>query len=82
MERSYPTDKHSDPEGVKLPWERFDRWIRHLNMGHRKSEMVRYKVLFMGRHGEGWHNAAERFYGTPAWNVSISGPFSLPQTQT
>lgn len=24
----------------------------------------------MGRHGEGWHNAAETFYGTPAWNVS------------
>ena len=24
----------------------------------------------MGRHGEGWHNAAESFYGTPAWNVS------------
>lgn len=22
----------------------------------------------MGRHGEGWHNAAESFYGTPAWN--------------
>lgn len=22
----------------------------------------------MGRHGEGFHNAAETFYGTPAWN--------------
>lgn len=22
----------------------------------------------MGRHGEGYHNAAETFYGTPAWN--------------
>jgi broad specificity phosphatase PhoE len=29
---------------------------------------VDYKVLFMGRHGEGWHNAAETYYGTPAWN--------------
>jgi hypothetical protein len=28
-----------------------------------------YKVLFMGRHGEGFHNAAESYYGTPAWNV-------------
>lgn len=27
-----------------------------------------YKVLFMGRHGEGYHNAAQTFYGTPAWN--------------
>lgn len=23
----------------------------------------------MGRHGDGWHNAAEAYYGTPAWNV-------------
>jgi len=27
-----------------------------------------YKVFFLGRHGEGYHNAAETFYGTPAWN--------------
>ena len=26
----------------------------------------------MQRHGEGWHNAAESFYGTPAWNVGAS----------
>jgi broad specificity phosphatase PhoE len=30
---------------------------------------VQYKVLFMGRHGEGYHNVAEAYYGTPAWNV-------------
>lgn len=77
MERSYPTDKRFDPEGVKSLWERFDRWVRYLNKGCRKSETVRYKVLFMGRHGEGWHNAAERFYGTPAWNVSTSGSSSF-----
>jgi hypothetical protein len=23
----------------------------------------------MGRHGEGYHNVAEAFYGTPAWDV-------------
>ena len=33
-----------------------------------------YKLLFIGRHGEGYHNAAESFYGTPAWNVSLSLP--------
>lgn len=39
---------------------------------------MEYKVLFLGRHGEGWHNAAESYYGTPAWNVR---PLSLtPQT--
>ncbi len=32
---------------------------------------MRYKLLVMGRHGQGFHNAAESYYGTPAWNVSI-----------
>jgi broad specificity phosphatase PhoE len=26
----------------------------------------------MGRHGEGYHNAAESYYGTPAWNCFYS----------
>lgn len=29
---------------------------------------VTYKVLYMGRHGEGDHNVAESFYGTKAWD--------------
>jgi len=29
---------------------------------------VVYKVLYMARHGEGFHNVAESFYGTPLWN--------------
>jgi broad specificity phosphatase PhoE len=29
---------------------------------------TQHKVLFLARHGEGYHNAAETFYGTPAWN--------------
>jgi broad specificity phosphatase PhoE len=28
----------------------------------------RYTLLFLGRHGEGLHNAAESYFGTPAWN--------------
>lgn len=39
---------------------------------------MRYKVLVMGRHGQGWHNAAESFYGTPAWNVSLVDPSLTP----
>ncbi|RMZ83473.1 hypothetical protein DV737_g1588, partial [Chaetothyriales sp. CBS 132003] len=30
------------------------------------------QLLFLGRHGEGWHNAAETYYGTPAWNCYYS----------
>jgi len=30
-----------------------------------------YKVLYFGRHGEGYHNVAEAQYGREAWDVSI-----------
>jgi broad specificity phosphatase PhoE len=33
-----------------------------------------YKVLFLGRHGQGWHNVAESKYGTKAWDVSSTSP--------
>ena len=29
---------------------------------------VEYKLLFLGRHGEGWHNVGEAYYGTQAWD--------------
>lgn len=48
-------------------WERFYHQVKWLNK--HSPVNVEYKVLFMGRHGEGWHNAAESLYGTPAWNV-------------
>lgn len=69
IDREYPTDKHFDPKGEKSQWQRFEAWLSYLNSGCHKDGSVTYKILFMGRHGEGWHNAAESFYGTPAWNV-------------
>jgi broad specificity phosphatase PhoE len=47
-------------------WQRFAILISSLNAKAPKN--VDYKLLFMGRHGEGYHNAAESYYGTPAWN--------------
>ena len=32
----------------------------------------------VGRHGEGYHNVAESFYGTEAWDVSYSLPPAPP----
>lgn len=50
-------------------WQRFYHQVQKLNED--SSQDVEYKVLFLGRHGEGWHNAAETYYGTPAWNVRL-----------
>ncbi|CAG7923200.1 unnamed protein product [Penicillium olsonii] len=64
INRTYPADKHS--KHPLTQWERFYNQVSRLNEDSPKH--VEYKVLFLGRHGEGWHNAAETYYGTPAWN--------------
>jgi len=48
-------------------WQQFAKVVESLNA--QANLDTAYKVLFMGRHGEGYHNAAESYYGTPAWNV-------------
>jgi hypothetical protein len=57
-----------DLEGKKSQWERFANEVYLLNF--RAPSNVQYKVLFIGRHGDGIHNDAETYFGTPAWNVS------------
>ncbi|KAI1151327.1 phosphoglycerate mutase-like protein [Nemania diffusa] len=66
LNRSYPTDREFDRYGKKTQWQRFEYYVNTLNSNADKD--TQYKVLFMARHGEGYHNAAETFYGTPAWN--------------
>ncbi|KAK7538880.1 phosphoglycerate mutase [Phyllosticta citricarpa] len=66
INRTYPTDDSYDPSGKKTQWERFAHYVSSLNANAASNEQ--YKVLIMGRHGEGYHNVAESFYGTPAWD--------------
>jgi hypothetical protein len=72
-ERGYDTDFEFDPELQKTQWERFAYKVKTLNAEaptrkgkSEKKEM--YKVLYLGRHGQGDHNVAESFYGTEAWD--------------
>ncbi|KAJ9355533.1 hypothetical protein DTO027B9_3988 [Paecilomyces variotii] len=67
INRTYDTDEEFDPHGDKPQWERFENKIRSLARDSGKG--VHYKVLFLGRHGEGYHNVAESFYGTEAWDL-------------
>ncbi|KAF2458620.1 phosphoglycerate mutase [Lineolata rhizophorae] len=66
IDRSYETDHRCDPHGTKTQWERFVCYLNHLNRV--APHNVQYKLLIMGRHGEGYHNVAESYYGTEAWD--------------
>ena len=51
-------------------WQRFVYYIHKLNRdsNQRKS----YHILFLGRHGQGFHNLAESWWGTSAWECKWS----------
>ncbi|KAJ6036326.1 phosphoglycerate mutase-like protein [Penicillium herquei] len=66
LNRTYPADKELKHANSLTQWERFYNQVQKLN--DESHGDVEYKVLFLGRHGEGWHNAAQTYYGTPAWN--------------
>ncbi|KAL8714785.1 MAG: hypothetical protein Q9220_001298 [cf. Caloplaca sp. 1 TL-2023] len=70
INRIYATDPAYDPNQEKTRWQRFENQVFRLN--RESGRDVQYKVLYMGRHGEGYHNAAESYYGTPAWNCYYS----------
>lgn len=62
INRTYPSDAHKQA----TQWQRLAKYISSLNSKCKNNE--RYTLLFLGRHGEGYHNAAETYFGTPAWN--------------
>ncbi|KFX89934.1 hypothetical protein V490_06751 [Pseudogymnoascus sp. VKM F-3557] len=66
IDQQYDSDASFDPTGTKTQWERFENEVGRLNAHSEINE--RYAVLYLGRHGEGYHNVAESSYGTPAWN--------------
>ncbi|KAK4541504.1 hypothetical protein LTR36_007950 [Oleoguttula mirabilis] len=64
IDRSYDTDAAED--GDLSQWQRFERYVQLLIRSSTRGTL--YKVIYMGRHGEGYHNVAEAFYGTKAWD--------------
>ena len=63
INRTYPSDPTTPDRKYVTQWQRLAKYIKSLN----KEKKSRYSILFLGRHGEGFHNAAESFFGTPAW---------------
>lgn len=69
INRTYPSDTSLHQRNL-TQWQRFKHQVVQLN---RQAPLgVQYKVLYMGRHGDGYHNDAQAFYGTPAWNCYYS----------
>ncbi|KAF2132004.1 phosphoglycerate mutase-like protein [Dothidotthia symphoricarpi CBS 119687] len=66
IQRSYPSDSLGSSETNTTQWQRLDHYISTLNQKAPRNE--RYTLFFLGRHGEGYHNLAETYFGTPAWN--------------
>jgi len=63
LNRSYVTDASFDPSGQKTQWERFANYVQSLN-AKGSSPNAKYKVLFLARHGEAYHNVAQTYYGS------------------
>jgi hypothetical protein len=76
INRTYPTDSVFDQSLTQ--WQKFELYLDTLNLLSGKD--IDYKVLFLGRHGEGYHNVAETYYGTPAWNVSLGNVTKIKTT--
>jgi hypothetical protein len=65
INQTYP-DVEDDCAGL-TQWQRFAKELKRLN--HNAAKGTAYKLLFLGRHGEGWHNAAEVCTLVPAWTT-------------
>lgn len=69
IEKDYDTDSTLPNNGIGMTsWQRFANKIARLN--EEAQDTTSYRLLFLGRHGEGFHNVAEAYYGRDAWDVS------------
>jgi broad specificity phosphatase PhoE len=69
IDRAYNTDSSFQGRSPSQ-WQRFARKIRTLN--EEAPRGTRFVLAYMARHGEGWHNRAERKYGTKEWDCRWS----------
>lgn len=71
ISRSYSSDPSYPSEKPKpTQWELFYHHLATLNAN--ASPSTSYRLLFLGRHGQGYHNIAETFYSTIAWDCYYS----------
>ncbi|KAJ2981055.1 hypothetical protein NQ176_g2261 [Zarea fungicola] len=67
--RDYPSDggSRSSTPSDQRPWARFAKHVAALN--HSSPENVAYKIVFVTRHGQGYHNLKNEQVGNEAWDI-------------
>ncbi|KAL7916813.1 histidine phosphatase superfamily [Trichoderma velutinum] len=65
IDRQYDTDGELDSKHTTTHWERFMYFLDHLNK--KAGGQTRYKLIFVIRHGEGFHNAKQAQVGSAKW---------------
>ena len=68
LNRTYGTDLQFDPDKKKTQWQRFEYFVQHLN--EENPGKVKYTVIYLARHGQGYHNVMESLVGTAAWEAT------------
>ena len=69
INRTYGASDSYNETCADTQWQRLTRYV--IDLVENSPTNVNYKLLYMGRHGQGVHNVAEDFYGTHAWDVNI-----------
>ncbi|PVH68815.1 phosphoglycerate mutase-like protein [Cadophora sp. DSE1049] len=66
IEQEYDTDSDLPNSGKSLTqWQRFAHKLKVMN--DEAAEGETFRLLYLGRHGQGYHNAASTYYGFDAW---------------
>jgi hypothetical protein len=69
IDRTYPSDDPRTSDVSTKPWERLAAYVASLNRDAEKG--TSYKVVYLSRHGIGFHNVMQAKVGTEQWDVSV-----------
>ena len=64
--RTYSSDDSLSKGSESSQWQRFETYLASLNRDAPAD--TTYRLLFLGRHGQGYHNVGESYYGTTMWD--------------
>ncbi|KAK0287587.1 putative phosphoglycerate mutase pmu1 [Friedmanniomyces endolithicus] len=70
IDRPYPSEALPPNPKPLTQWQRFTTFLRTLPSTSPPG--TSYKLFYLARHGQGYHNVAEAFYGKEAWDAHWS----------